>query len=219
VPDAGFSHFAGADDHDRLVVKIAAEDFLGQLHGHAAHRGGAPSDLRLGADGFDHLKGALEGAIENPPGQMRGARRLVGGLDLAGDFRLAQDHRIQAAGDGEEIAGGGFLGMDIDIRGNIHLGARERGEQFNQSLGVRSATPYNSTRLQVETRTNSERPPCSLSRVAVSMRRDGITASCSRNATGAVLKLIPATNIMRASWLCGFDHCFFYTYLRSFMLP
>ncbi len=31
------------------------------------------------------------------------------------------------------------------------------------------------------------------------MRREGVTANCSRKATGAVLKLIPATNIMRAS--------------------
>ncbi len=200
VPDAGFTHFARADDHDGFVVKIAAEDFLGQLHGHAAHRSGAPSDLRLGADGFDHLKGALKRAIDDPPGQLRGAGRLVGGFDLAGDFRFAQHHRIQAAGDGEEMAGGGVPGMNIDVRGNIHLGARKRRQQFGQSLGADRPRRITPPGCRWKRSANSDRPPCCFSRVAVSMRRDGVTANCSRKATGAVLKLIPATNIMRASF-------------------
>jgi hypothetical protein len=77
--------------------------------------------------------------------------------------------------------------MDIYIRGDIHIGAGKKGGQTRQIGGL------------IGDAVDSERPACSLRRAAVSTRREGMTASCSRNWTGAVLKLMPATNIMGTS--------------------
>jgi len=65
---------------------------------------------------FHDLKGALEGAVDDPPGQPGGAGRLVSGFYLAGDLRLAQHHGVQAGGHAEDVGQGDVIHQTAKMR-------------------------------------------------------------------------------------------------------
>jgi len=99
VPDAGFTHFARADDHDGPGRKIFVENALGQFNGDAADGSCTTADGGLCANFFGDLEGALEEAISDATGQFGILGSLIGLFDLASDFGLAEDHGIESAGD------------------------------------------------------------------------------------------------------------------------
>ena len=99
------AHFARTDDHHLAVLEVA-EDFLREIHGDIADRGGAMLDGRLGADFLAHAEGALEEAVKHAGGGSRVERRLIGMLHLAEDLGFPEHHRVQAADHPAQVAGG-----------------------------------------------------------------------------------------------------------------
>ena len=69
---------------------------------------------------------AAEEAVEDRPGDALDEGELVGALDLALDLGLAEDHRVEAGGDAEELGRG--------------LGAVQRVEVADSSVGRMSAS-------------------------------------------------------------------------------
>ena len=57
------SDLARAEDEDLAAVQPFPKDFAGQLHGHAAHRSRAASDVRAGANLFGRVQRRLEKTI------------------------------------------------------------------------------------------------------------------------------------------------------------
>ena len=80
-----------------------AEDLLGQFHRHRADGDAAALDVGFGADVLGDVKRALEGLVQPAAGVAVLERQVVGLLELAEDFGFAQHHRVQAAGDLEEM--------------------------------------------------------------------------------------------------------------------
>ena len=98
-----FAHLPCADQVDALAVQ-GAEDLLGQFDRDRGDRNRGRSDRGLGAHALGDGKGAGEQLIEL---RAHGADRAGGGigfLDLAENLRLADDHRVEAGGDAEDVA-------------------------------------------------------------------------------------------------------------------
>jgi hypothetical protein len=80
-------------------------------------------------------------------GILRHARRL---LHLAEDLRLAQHHRIQAAGDAEHVAHRVAAGQGVQVGGDfLRLQPMVIGQPLRRRLG-RRPVQYSSVRLQVD---------------------------------------------------------------------
>ena len=86
-----FAHVAGADDEHLLRLERVKNRFS-QLDRNRADRDAAPLNLRPGSDELGHVKRLLKGLVEQRPGGLLGERELVGLLELAKDFGLAQHH-------------------------------------------------------------------------------------------------------------------------------
>ena len=104
MADAGLAHLARADDHHRLPGQVAVENALGQIDSDAADGSRAPADAGLGPNLLRDLEGRLEKPVGHPPSQFGLLGGLVSLFHLAGDFGLANNHRIQTAGYGEQSA-------------------------------------------------------------------------------------------------------------------
>src|SRR5690242_13510228 len=121
MADAGFAHFAGADDHDGFGRKVFIEDAFSEFYSDAAHGCRAATNDGPGADLFGDLEGALEQAIGDATREFGVMGGLVGLLDLASDFGFAQDHRIEAARDREEVFSGCGTFFDVKVWGKIDV--------------------------------------------------------------------------------------------------
>jgi hypothetical protein len=97
MADAGLAHLAGADDHHRLPREVVPENLFGQFHNCAPDGRRSAPNAGAAPNFFDDLKGALKDAVQSSTGQLRGACSLIGLLDLAGDFRLAKNHRVHSS--------------------------------------------------------------------------------------------------------------------------
>lgn len=135
MPDAGFTHFARANDHDGLCGKVFVEDTLSEFDCNAADGRCAAADGGLGADFFRDLEGALEEAIGDAAGEFGVLSGLVGLFDLASDFGFAEDHRVETAGNGEEMFGGCSAFFDVKVGGEIDVaGGKDPEETMNGAV-------------------------------------------------------------------------------------
>ena len=97
-----FAGLARADDQDGVVGQ-GTENFFGQLNGDGTDGDAAALDVGFGADLFGDVEGFLENSVQAAAGVLVLEGRVVGFFQLAEDFRFAQDHGIQAAGDLEKV--------------------------------------------------------------------------------------------------------------------
>ena len=122
--DAGeLGHLAGAEDEDAQAGEVP-EDLLGQLD-----RGVADRDRAFAESGFvAHALADRERGVEQPMGHGAGevevARRGVGRLHLAENLRLADDERVEAGGDAEEVARRVDAAMAVEVLGAARAGSR-----------------------------------------------------------------------------------------------
>jgi len=118
VRSAQFDHFTGADEQHLLFGNVL-EDALGQVYGCRRHRYDVGADGGSGAHLLRHGEGLLEQLVQqraHRAGILRHACRM---LHLAEDLRLAQHHRIEAAGDAEHVPHGIAAGQCVEVRGNL----------------------------------------------------------------------------------------------------
>ena len=95
---------AGADDQHPAVSQLA-ERALRELDGDRGDRQRALRDPGLRAGALAGGERVAEQPVEDRPGRALDERQLVGALDLALDLGLADDHRVEARGDAEEMLG------------------------------------------------------------------------------------------------------------------
>ena len=93
-------HFAGTDEQNVQLGQVF-EQLPGQSHRRGGHADGVRADLGGGAHFLGHRKRALEHLVQG--GTQRAGRVgfTHGLLHLPQNLRLAQHHRVQAAGDAE----------------------------------------------------------------------------------------------------------------------
>ena len=122
------AHLARADHEDLCSVE-RAEVLGGDGHGRRRDRNGMPADAGLRA----HPLARLDGVAEQSRELRRGALAhggLPGLADLAEDLALADDHRVEAGGDGEQVRDGRVVVIGVEQVGEIFgRGARVRGEE------------------------------------------------------------------------------------------
>ncbi len=106
---------AGAHDEHGVVLELA-EHLEGQLDGRGAHAHRALADGRLGAHALADFERVPEQAVEDDAGATALAGLLVGGLHLGDDLRLADDHRVEARGDAEQVGDGRVPRVAVEAR-------------------------------------------------------------------------------------------------------
>jgi len=111
---AQFDHFTGTDEQDALAGN-RLENAFSQMDAGGGHRDDVGADGRRAA----HFLGDRERALEKLV-QLRAERavffgRTHGIFHLAENLRLADDHRIEAAGHAESVADGFRLVVGIDV--------------------------------------------------------------------------------------------------------
>ena len=80
-----------------------AEDFLRKFHRDRTDGHAAPLNVGLGANLFGDIERLLKGLVQTAAGMFMLERKLVGLFELTENFRLAQDHRVESAGDLEQV--------------------------------------------------------------------------------------------------------------------
>ena len=115
---------AGADDEHGVVAELA-EHLQGELDGGRADAHGALADGGLGAHALPHFERVPEQPVEDHGRAAAVAGLLVGGLELGDDLRLADDHRVEARGDAEEVGDGAVAGVAVQRR--LELARRDAG--------------------------------------------------------------------------------------------
>src|SRR5207248_6423496 len=108
------AHLARADHKDRLAVK-RAEDFLGQLDRRVRDGDGRGADGSLTAHTPRHGQGVADDFAERAVERARAPRRGVSLFHLAEHLRLAEDHRIEARGDAEQVPHGVELFQPVEM--------------------------------------------------------------------------------------------------------
>ena len=93
-----------------------AEHLQGQLDGGGADAHGALADGGLGAHALADLERVPEQLVEDDGRAAAVAGLLVGGLELGDDLRLADDHRVEARGDAEQVRDGAVAGVAVQRR-------------------------------------------------------------------------------------------------------
>ncbi|MNF52621.1 hypothetical protein D3C84_339720 [compost metagenome] len=99
---------AGADQQ-RLAAVQVGEYLLGQADGGERHGNRVLSDGGIGAHRLGGAEGGLEQTAEQRAHGAGLARYSVGGLHLAKDLRLAEDHGVQPGGDAHHVADRGVV--------------------------------------------------------------------------------------------------------------
>ena len=107
------ARLAGADDHDVRSARSPSTS-IASVDRDGRRRDAARADRGLRAHALAGLQRGAEEAVGQRPGRAGGERHLVGALDLALDLGLADDHRLEAAGDAEELARGVAVARRVD---------------------------------------------------------------------------------------------------------
>ena len=162
------AHLAGADQQRRLVVE-GVEDVARQLDRRRADRHRLLGDAGLGAHALGHRERLVEAAMQHAPRRADGRGHRVLLLQLAEDLRLADDHRVEARGDAEEVAHGLAPVMHVEVRRQrvgVDAVRAARGTTAGSAATASASLPQatTSTRLQVETITPSSTPGSSTRR-------------------------------------------------------
>ena len=95
---------AGADDEDAALGEVA-EGAARQLDRDRRDRETLLADPGLLAGAAAGGERGAEEAVEDRPGRTLDQRQLIGAFDLPLDLRLADDHRVEAGGDAQQVAG------------------------------------------------------------------------------------------------------------------
>ena len=96
-------HLSRADQHHSPLLQ-RSEYLARKFHGCVTDRNSADADIGLGAHSLGDAECARDYRVQQPVDGALILRERVGGLQLAEDLRLADDHRVQACGDSEEMA-------------------------------------------------------------------------------------------------------------------
>ena len=96
------AHRAGADDEHGAAGQ-AADPLLGAVEGDGDQRGAGPVDAGLGVHPLADPQRPLGDRVQRAADGALVARQRVGGPQLAEHLGLADDHRVQAGGDGEQV--------------------------------------------------------------------------------------------------------------------
>ena len=113
---------------NRIEIYVAGELHRRRGDGHAG-----PCDPGAGAHPAAGAECVAHQAVQERPARARPARELVGAAQLTEDLGLAEDHRVEAGRDGEEMIGHGASAQRAESepeRRGGHAGvARERGDR------------------------------------------------------------------------------------------
>jgi hypothetical protein len=96
-----------------------SEAAAGQLGRDGGHRHARAADAGVGPDVLAGREGVAEEAVGDRAGHALDQRELVGALDLALDLGLADDHRVEARGDREEMAGDVEVAQRVERVGQL----------------------------------------------------------------------------------------------------
>ena len=118
VLEGEFAGLAGADDHDGFGGQVA-EDFFGEFDGDGADGDPSAADVGLAVDALGDGECLLEERVEQRPGGGGFGGGEVGLLDLSEDFGFADDHGVEAGGDGEEVFDGLEVLFDVAVVGRV----------------------------------------------------------------------------------------------------
>ena len=117
VRDGERRHRAGADDDGAGP----GDRHRAALEGGADERGSGPVDVGLGVGALADAQRLLEEGVERGPDGavlLADAQRVAG---LAEDLALADDHRVEAGGDLEEVGDRALVVVDVEV-GQQRLG-------------------------------------------------------------------------------------------------
>ena len=126
---------ARADDHDLPFVQ-RIKNFLRQFHGHGGDGDTAALDVGLGADLLGHLEGALESLVQPRAGVPVLEGQVVGFLELAEDFGFAEHHRVETAGDLEQVLNAVGIGNLVKLvaeRAVVVVNPHQKSPEFGKS--------------------------------------------------------------------------------------
>ena len=128
------AHLAGAEHEDAAVVE-RAEPAGRQRHRRRRHRHRVAADGGLGAGALAHLDRVAERAREQRSARLLMLGRLPRLAHLAEDLALADDHRVEAGGDAEEVRDRGVVVVRVDEVGElVGIDARHVGEEVAHVL-------------------------------------------------------------------------------------
>ena len=179
----------------RAVASSVPQRSRGELGGDGGRRGAALADRRLVA----HALPGLERLVEEPVGDRAGrvplVRRLVGLADLGEDLRLAGHHRVEAAGDAEQVARRRLAAVDVEHRleplGGV---AREMAEAARPPPPASHPHRRRPCRARTGCRSRGRRPRRRRRRPSGARRSSrpwSCAASRSRTASGARVWFVP----------------------------
>ena len=103
VPSGDLAHLARAEDQNGVTGQRLTEDLGRQLDGRRADRERPARDAGLGPGALPGDKCFLEEFVQTGADALSGLRGFQSRLDLTLDVRLAQNHRVQARGDREQV--------------------------------------------------------------------------------------------------------------------
>ncbi len=112
------AHAARAHD-ERAAAGQPVERRRGEIESDTYERGANAVDARLRVRALAHPQRLLEELVEHPPGSAAVLSGAQGRTELAEDLRLADDHGVQAAGDGEQVVDGAVLVVDVEVRSQL----------------------------------------------------------------------------------------------------
>src|SRR3954469_1932718 len=129
------ARLARADDDDAALREVA-DGLARELDGDRRDADPLAADAGLRADALARLERGAEQAVRHRAGRARRQRELVRAADLALDLGLADDHRLEPAGDAVELARGVAVARRVDdLREGGRADARARGE-LRERIGL-----------------------------------------------------------------------------------
>ena len=108
------AHLPGPDEHHRLVREVS-EDLPRELHRGVGDGDRAVGQPGLRADPLGHRERLREELVEHRTDRLELAGVPVGVLHLPEDLRLPEDHRIEAAGDAEQVTNRLFAEVVVEV--------------------------------------------------------------------------------------------------------
>src|SRR6267154_283621 len=126
MTNACLTQLTSTDDDNLVLREVMMKNPFRQLDRDAANRGGTAADGGLGANFLHGLERLLKDPVQHWASEVRRPSRFIRGLHLAGNLRLTQHHRIEAAGDAKEMAHRFTLFNDVTMLAKVMLTAAHR---------------------------------------------------------------------------------------------
>src|SRR5439155_22888203 len=106
---------------ERRFLRKRLEDLHRQLDCYGADRHVLGADSRLVAHALGNGERLEEDAVKDTAGRAGLHRRVIERLDLPEDLRFADDHRVEARSNSEEMADGGTVLVHVEMRPQVLL--------------------------------------------------------------------------------------------------